>query len=234
MYLNSTNPGIKAIEDFTKTDRIALPYIRTSTQAVVLQMAVAAKFGLREREKLDELTVGMTHAEATKHLLARTGGITASFSSPPYQDFQLASTKAKVHRVTSSFEVLGGPSSFIVAVSDERFATEQPKLFLAVYAAIAEAQGIIRTEPARAAEIFVRAAGKNGTGGAAHAGSGTSMTPDAAEIGRLLASPEMTFDVAPNRTMSYAGYMYTVKLTGTMPKGWKELCFDVLHDKQGS
>jgi hypothetical protein len=39
LFLNSINPSVKTIADFTEKDRIALPAVRTSIQAVTLQMA---------------------------------------------------------------------------------------------------------------------------------------------------------------------------------------------------
>ena len=44
LYLNSNKPEIKSLRDFTEKDRIALPGIKTSLSAVVLQMAVAKEF----------------------------------------------------------------------------------------------------------------------------------------------------------------------------------------------
>ena len=40
--LNTANPDIKSIKDFTERDRIAVPSIKVSVQAVLLQMAAAA------------------------------------------------------------------------------------------------------------------------------------------------------------------------------------------------
>src|SRR3981189_1482490 len=51
--LNTSNPAIKSIRDFSDRDRIAVPSIKVSVQAVVLQMAVAAAFGEENYDKLD-------------------------------------------------------------------------------------------------------------------------------------------------------------------------------------
>src|SRR3954454_11065002 len=58
LYLNSNKPEIKSLRDFTEKDRIALPGIKTSLSAVVLQMAVAKEFGRENFSKLDTLTAG--------------------------------------------------------------------------------------------------------------------------------------------------------------------------------
>ena len=252
MYLNTTNPRVRSIEDFSRVDRIALPFIRTSTQAVVLQMAVSQRFGTRQYTELDDLTVGMTHAAATRHLLQKTGGITASFSSPPYQEYQQRSKAVQVRRVLSSFDVLGGPASFIVAVSDERFATERPEMFAAVYAALNEAQALIASNPPQAAEIFVRLTkdlDRKGTGAGRGAGVGPGAGNDSgatldevliaavnerARIMSLLMNPEVRFDVAPQRLMTFAKFMHSTGTIGRLPKEWQELCFEPVHKQSGS
>ena len=43
--LNAKNPAIKAITDFKDSDRIAVPAVRTSVQALTLQMAAAKQWG---------------------------------------------------------------------------------------------------------------------------------------------------------------------------------------------
>ena len=43
--LNTANPDIKSIKDFGERDRIAVPSIKVSVQAVLLQMAAAAAYG---------------------------------------------------------------------------------------------------------------------------------------------------------------------------------------------
>ncbi len=39
IYLNTTNPNIKTLKDFSDNDRIAVPTVKVSTQAVTLQIA---------------------------------------------------------------------------------------------------------------------------------------------------------------------------------------------------
>ena len=45
LYLNVRNPAVKSIKDFTDKDRIAVPSVKVSTQAIMLQMAAAKEFG---------------------------------------------------------------------------------------------------------------------------------------------------------------------------------------------
>ena len=54
--LNTANPDIKSIKDFSERDRIAVPSIKVSVQAVLLQMAAAEAYGEANYGKLDPLT----------------------------------------------------------------------------------------------------------------------------------------------------------------------------------
>jgi len=57
LYLVTTNPDVKTIKDFTQKDKIALPAVKISIQAVTLEMAAAQTFGDGEYNKLDPLKV---------------------------------------------------------------------------------------------------------------------------------------------------------------------------------
>src|SRR5690242_4694641 len=54
--LNSRDSAIKTIKDFKDSDRIAVPAVRSSVQAITLQMAAAKTYGTKEFNKLDALT----------------------------------------------------------------------------------------------------------------------------------------------------------------------------------
>ena len=103
--LNTANPDIKSIKDFTERDRIAVPSIKVSVQAVLLQMAAAAAYGEENYAKLDPLTVSMSPPDATIALLSGAGGVSSAFSVPPFQFQQLE--QKNIHTVLSSFDVLG-------------------------------------------------------------------------------------------------------------------------------
>jgi len=53
LYLNTVNPNVRTIRDFTDRDRIGLPAVRVSIQAVTLQMACEAAFGPGQHGRLD-------------------------------------------------------------------------------------------------------------------------------------------------------------------------------------
>jgi NitT/TauT family transport system substrate-binding protein len=137
LLLNTRNPNVKSIKDFTDKDRIALPAVKVSVQAVTLQMAAEKAFGEGQQGKLDPLTVSMSHPDGQTALLSGRSEITAHFSSPPFQYQQLE--KPGIHTVLNSFEVLGGPTTFNVIWTTSKFRNENPKLYDAFLKALDEA-----------------------------------------------------------------------------------------------
>ncbi len=53
LQLNTRNPNIKSMRDLTDKDKIALPAVKVSMQAIILQMAAAQAFGEANYTKLD-------------------------------------------------------------------------------------------------------------------------------------------------------------------------------------
>jgi NitT/TauT family transport system substrate-binding protein len=83
LYLNTISAKIRTIRDFTASDRIALPAVKVSIQALLLQMAATESFGEDQYVSLDPLTVSMNHPQALAALLSGTE-ITAHFAAPTF------------------------------------------------------------------------------------------------------------------------------------------------------
>jgi ABC-type nitrate/sulfonate/bicarbonate transport system substrate-binding protein len=81
VWLVTRNPNIKTLADYTEKDRIAVPGIKTSFVAVVLEMAAAKAFGRENYAKLDPLTVGISHPDALAAMLSGKTEITSHFPS---------------------------------------------------------------------------------------------------------------------------------------------------------
>ncbi len=86
-YLNTRNPNIKSMRDFTDNDRIALPAPKVSVQAIMLQMIAEKTLG--KFDALDKLTVGMSHPDGTAAMLSGKLEVTSHFTSAPFQYQQL-------------------------------------------------------------------------------------------------------------------------------------------------
>jgi NitT/TauT family transport system substrate-binding protein len=132
LYLNTINPAVKTIKDFTDNDRIALPAVKVSIQAVTLQMAAEKLLG--KHDALDRLTVSMSHPDGMAAMMSGKSEITAHFSSAPFQYQQLDDPKVK--RVLSSYEVLGGPATFNTIWTTSAFRDKNPKTYKAFVAAL--------------------------------------------------------------------------------------------------
>lgn len=104
--LNTRNANIKSVRDFTDADKIALPAVKVSVQAVTLEMAVAREFGKANYAKLDHLTISLAPPDATIGLLSGGAEFNSVFSVPPFQNQQLE--QPGIRTILNSFDVLGG------------------------------------------------------------------------------------------------------------------------------
>jgi NitT/TauT family transport system substrate-binding protein len=95
----------------------------------------------------------MPHQESLD-ALSEAKGVAAYFSSPPFT--QIALKDPKVRAVTSSVDIMGGKTSFLVLASQKAALASHPKLPEVLAKAIEEASGVIRSDPRRAATIWLK------------------------------------------------------------------------------
>src|SRR4051812_13108881 len=84
LYLVTRNPQVQSIKDFSDKDKIAVPSVKISTQAIMLQMAAAQIWGEKDYAKLDSLTVSLSHPDAVLALTNNTSGVNAHFATSPF------------------------------------------------------------------------------------------------------------------------------------------------------
>src|SRR5215813_1273950 len=84
MTLISRDANIKSIKDFGPNDKIAVPTVKVSTQAIVLQIAASETFGADQWSKLDPNTVQLGHPDAYAALSNPKHEVHNHFSIPPY------------------------------------------------------------------------------------------------------------------------------------------------------
>src|SRR5262245_41912103 len=153
VLLNTRNPNVKSIADFTDQDKIAVPAVKISVQAMMLQMAAAKQWGQANYAKLDALTVGMSPPDATVALLSDSAGITSVFSVPPFQHQQLE--KEGIRTVLNSYEVFGGPHTFTLAWTSSQFRDKNPALYKALVGAFDEATQMLNKDIKPAAQYWI-------------------------------------------------------------------------------
>jgi NitT/TauT family transport system substrate-binding protein len=215
--LNARDPAIKTISDFKDSDRIAVPAVRSSVQAITLQMAAAKTFGVKEFNKLDPLTVSMTPPDATVALTKGGAQISAAFSVPPFQYQQLETPG--VHTVLNSFDVMGGSHTFTAAWTSAKFRDGNPVLYKALIAALKEATDIVNKDKPAAAALWIQ-------------DSKSKLAPDM--VGKIVASPQVHWTLTPEHTMKYAAFMASVGTLKASPASWKDYFFPEIYDVNGS
>lgn len=216
LYLNTNNPNIKSLADFKSTDKIALPGIKTSLSAVVLQMLAAKQFGLENFAKLDPITVSLPHPEALAALTSGKTEVTAHFTSPPFSYLELADPH--IHRVVNSVEVIGNLTMDVV-YAPRKFVDANPKMAEAMVAALDAADEFIRTRKADAAEIFSR----------------TSKTKVAKEeILKILDDPDTQFSTTPSKIMNFVEFMHRAGTIKVAPAKWSDMFIPQFAGRSGS
>ncbi len=216
MYLVTNNPSVKSIRDFTENDRISMAGAGTSIQTIVLQMAAAKEFGDANYNKFSTLYRNLSHPDGLAAFLSGRE-ITAYFSSPPFQ-YQ-ALEKPGVRRILNSYDISGGPATFLVVWATSKFRDENPRTYQAFFNAFKEATDFINANKRAAAEIYVKE---------------TKDKSGVEAIERMLNDPEIRITMTPEQTLPIANFM---SKTGTL-KGkaasWKDLYFPELHALPGS
>ena len=217
LYLVSSDPAVKTVKDFTDKDRIALPAVKVSIQAVTLQMAAEKAFGPGQEHKLDHLTVSLSHPDAMTALLSGKSEINAHFGSPPFQEQELE--HPGIHLVLDSYDVLGGAATFNTVWTTAKFRSENPKIYAAFVAALDESMKIINGDKKAAAETYLRLAK-------------SKLSLESVE--KLLNDPKIVFTTTPNNVIKYADFMYKVGSIKVKPQSWKDLFFPNAYSLPGS
>jgi NitT/TauT family transport system substrate-binding protein len=219
LTLITRNPNIRTLKDYTATDKIAVPTIKVSTQAILLQMASEKTFGADQTTKLDANTVQLGHPDAAIAMSNPQSEITSHFAAPPYSYFELKNVKG-AHAVLSSPDIIGGPLTQSQFFTTTKFAEANPKVIAAIKAATFDAIAFIKGDTPAAVDIY------------------REITHDkmpAAEILDMLKEPGMMdWIAAPQGTMKFAAHMYKVGTLKTMPKAWTDYYLPITADLPGN
>jgi NitT/TauT family transport system substrate-binding protein len=218
LYLNVRRSDIKTLKDLRETDRIALPAVKVSIQAVTLQIAAEKEFGLGNHGKLDHLTLAMSHPDAQAALLSGASEVMGHFSSPPFQYQQLKT--AGIHTLVNSYDVLGGPATFNLVWTTAKFHDENPKTYATFFMAFQEAVDAINKDKPTAAQRYLDIA------------KDRRSTPQ--EILAMLEDPLIEYTLTPKSMMKYVEFMHRTGALKTKPDSWKDMFFPAAHTLPGS
>jgi NitT/TauT family transport system substrate-binding protein len=214
LLLVTRDPRIKTLKDFGEKDRIALPSVKISMQAILLEMAAAQEFGAANYEKLDPLTVSMGHPDAFAALNSGTE-VQSHFSSAPFQYRQLKTPG--YHQVISSYDIIG-PHSVSAISMTTKFHDGNPRLVAALLGAMKEATAWIKSDKRAAAEAYLRV-------------TRDKMPPE--ELAAMLNDPNIVITIEPKGADKISEFLAKVGRIKAKPESWKDYYFgdvDKLRD----
>jgi len=217
ILLNSRKPGIKTIAAYKDGDKIAVPAVKSSIQAILLQMAAAKLWGAKDFARLDPLTVSMTPPDSTIALLSPNSEVTSVFSVPPFQYQQLENPD--IRTIMSSYDIMGGSHTFTVAWTSAKFRDANPVLYKALIAALKEATDIVNKDKAAAGTLWIE-------------DSKSKLPPDM--VAKIVAGPKVNWTLTPEATMKFADFMTAVGTLKVKATTWKDYFFPEVHDLKGS
>lgn len=216
MTLYTTNPNIHSITDFTDKDRIAVPTVQISFNAMMLQMAAEKQFG--DPHKLDHLTVGMGHPDAVSAMSAGypKATIDAHIAVQPFTDRGLKIPGA--HVITDSRKVFGGPLTQITLLATKQTKEKNPKLFQCVAAALEESIKVCSADKHGAAVLWKNA----------------QKAPESVdELVHLLDDPGFEFTSTPHRIAYFAAFLNRIGSMKAKLTDWKELFWETAYNQKG-
>ena len=217
LYLITRNPDVKSIKDFTANDKIAVPSVKISTQAIMLQMAASAAFGEKEFARLDPLTVSLSHPDAVLAFTNASIGVNAHFSSSPFYEQEMKVPGA--HLVTTNYDILGGPATAVLITAGAKFRDTNPKAYRAFVDALKEAVDAINKDKRAAAQLYLDAAGdkKNSVD----------------DINAMISDKDYAYTLRPEKVLKTAQFMAKIGSIKQSPAAIGDLFFDDIRDLGG-
>ncbi|MHB8387865.1 substrate-binding domain-containing protein, partial [Metallibacterium sp.] len=194
---------------------IAVPAVKGSVQAILLQMAAEQQFG--RYDALDHLTLSRSRPDAIVAMLSQGGDVDSDFSAPPYQYEALQ--HPGIHAATDSPRIFGGPLSNGIVYLTERFHDTSPELVAVLNTALREALALVDQDRAAAAQMYF------------------DVTQEKLSVATILATPQApgtSFTATPQGTMRFAGFMHRTGVTASVPASWQDVFFPLAYDLPGS
>jgi len=206
LILLTRDARIKTLKDYGEKDRIAVPSVKISMQAILLEMAAAKEFGQSNYEKLDPLTVSMGHPDAFAALNAGTE-VQSHFSSAPFQNRQLK--MPGYTQVVSSYDIIGPHSVSCISMTT-KFHDENPKAVAALLGAMKEATAWIKADKNKAAEAYLRV---------------TKDKMPTEELVAMLNDPNIVITIEPKGADKISDFLAKVGRIKAKPDNWKDYYF---------
>jgi NitT/TauT family transport system substrate-binding protein len=217
LYFVTRNPDLKSLKDLSAKDKIAVPSVKISTQALMLQMAAFDLFGPSSYQKFDELTVSLAHPDAMVALMNNTSGVNAHFATSPFYEAEMKIPGARV--LTTSYDILGGRASALVVITTTKFHDANPKIYKAFLAAEKEAIETINKDKRAAAKAYLEIA--------------NDKKSTLEEIFTVINDKDYAYTLSPEKVFKTAVFMGKVGTIKDPPAKWQDLFFPDIHDLPG-
>jgi len=215
--LVTRNPDVKTIKDFTDKDKIALPAVKLTGHALILEMESAKIWGFDHFDKLDSITITRSHADAAAAVMGGGSEINSHFASSPFYYYEL--TTPGIHQVLKSYDVVGGKHTNGVLVTSKKFHDANPKMCGVVIKAFEQADAFIKAHPREAAQLYLTA-------------TKDKNSLDALE--KMVADPDVEYTTTPVNVMKFVDFMHKVGRIKKKPASWKDMFFPEAHGLNGS
>ncbi|MCT7580934.1 ABC transporter substrate-binding protein [Aliarcobacter butzleri] len=207
----SNNKDVKTVKDLTSKDKIAVPSVKVSVQSLVLQMAVAKEFGIKEYDKFDNLTVSLKHPDA--YLAVTTGSteVNGHIGLEPFSTLELENPN--VHQVFNSFDVLGGSHTTNLIWTSEEFYKNNPELSKIIVEALDEANKFIKENQDEVIKLYLS----------------TTKSNESPEIIAKVLKNTTVYNTKPKENITqFSDFLYDIGAIKQKPADWKELFFDAI------
>jgi NitT/TauT family transport system substrate-binding protein len=215
--LVTRNPNVNTIADFTDKDKIALPAVKLTGHALILEMESAKIWGFDHYDKLDSITITRSHADSAAAVMGGGSEINSHFASSPFYYYELATPG--IHQVLKSYDVVGGKHTNGVLVTTKKFHDANPKMCSVIIAAFNAADVFIKAHPREAAQLYLTA-------------TKDKNSLDALE--KMVADPDVEYTTTPVNVMKFIDFMYKVGRIKKKPESWKDMFFPEAYGLNGS
>jgi NitT/TauT family transport system substrate-binding protein len=216
--LMTRNPAIHSITDLTEHDKIALPGVKITGHALTLEMAAAQQWGFVHYDRLDSLTITLSHPDAMAAMLGGQSEIDCHLASSPFYYYEQKAPG--VHQVFKSYDVTGGMHTNGVMLTSKAYHDANPRVCAAVLAAQQEANDFIRVNPHQTAEIYLAMTG--------------DKQASVSQMAGWVADPDVVYTTVPMKVMDFAAFMHKVGRLKRQPDSWKDMFFEEGQGVEGS
>ena len=209
LYLITRNPNLKSVRDLSEKDKIAVPSIKVSTQAIMLQMLAAKEYGDANWAKFDPYTVALSHPDAVLALTNNTAGVNGHFTSSPFYEQEVK--LPGVHLLTTNYEILGGPATAVVIAASAKYRDANPKSYKAFFDALKEAIDIINKDKRAAAKVYLEQA--------------KDSKDTVEDIYGMIAAKDYAYTLTPQKVYKTAQFMNRIGTVKHKPAACTDLFF---------